>query len=669
MKKLYSLLFALAFVAGANAGVLYSYMVTETIAKDTETTATGGTITFGADKFENPEGAPQLGYKLDGNPGETNTKYVKCDLNTALQAGDTIVVYGFCGSNPKAGEGYTVSLDRAGASVIGTVLTTKKNEVEPLKVVATSACANATTFWISRITQSVHFTGVEVIRPAAESAFDYEFNTTIGFLNNPTDWNENYQFQGANEEYKVFCNLPDNGSLVGPYELGENPEVYFVNSDYYQYYADSAYVVVTAIAGGYHCDVEIYGTDYDDDFNEVPFTAHVGIDVVNPTAPIEFTAYLAEVDNWGETSINANANGYGLSLSIEQAAITPGTYAAEDFMGSINESFFYNQWAITAGSITLAENDGVYTITGLVTCDNGWQFNLNVTTALPAADATIAFTSTNAQYQAMFRAEGAYDIVATETIEGVAYTVGFHVANVSDFAGAFSLANYDLGNCYLKVGTDSLEIIAAEIEVAEDGDNYVTTGWALASGASVYMINLNLTGAVVEEPAYAIDATTPFTAAFAECTLTPSWFANMLEATNEDGQSIYLEINAMLNDDDELEEGTYVVGEYEAILPGKASYNPMWEEWMTDGSYAADADENKWFIVSGEATVAYVNDEFTLTFTGLNSAKQAVTFTIGTTTATALDELDAEKTVKFFQNGQFLIKKGNNTYNVLGVKF
>ena len=140
----------------------FAYTVTETIAKNTETAATGGTILFGADKFETMEGTELFGYKLDGNPSESGTKYVLCKLDRPLAAGDVISITGFASSNPKEGQAFQVSLDRAGSQVVGTAATTVAKAIETVDIPVNAVAVDATEFYITRVSASVYFTGVEV---------------------------------------------------------------------------------------------------------------------------------------------------------------------------------------------------------------------------------------------------------------------------------------------------------------------------------------------------------------------------------------------------------------------------------------------------------------------------------------------------------------------------
>ena len=59
------------------------------------------------------------GFKLDGGPAATGTKYVLISLNTNFQAGDEIELIGFCsGDVTKADYGFDLYADRAGESKV-----------------------------------------------------------------------------------------------------------------------------------------------------------------------------------------------------------------------------------------------------------------------------------------------------------------------------------------------------------------------------------------------------------------------------------------------------------------------------------------------------------------------------------------------------------------------
>ena len=107
MKKIFTLLALLvAVVTGAQAQEsLLSYtMDNENYAAQTDLVAGNGTIYFGTDKRETTAvAACGYGWKSDGNPGSTSTKYVKLVPSRAFAAGDIITVKCYCTSNDKGG--------------------------------------------------------------------------------------------------------------------------------------------------------------------------------------------------------------------------------------------------------------------------------------------------------------------------------------------------------------------------------------------------------------------------------------------------------------------------------------------------------------------------------------------------------------------------------------
>lgn len=168
--KLFSLLAAILFAGSAMAQtVTYSYTVSDTIAKDTPTATTGGTITFGADKFETANNV--LAYKLDGDISASSTKYVLVEPTAAIKAGDVIKVGGLCtGSAGSAGFG--IFAQRAdGETAVATYILTAKNATEYLTytVQATDALVGTNQFYIFRSGKSSYFLSVEITSaPAAK---------------------------------------------------------------------------------------------------------------------------------------------------------------------------------------------------------------------------------------------------------------------------------------------------------------------------------------------------------------------------------------------------------------------------------------------------------------------------------------------------------------------
>ncbi|MBQ0056986.1 MAG: Ig-like domain-containing protein [Bacteroidales bacterium] len=151
------------------------YMVTGRVAKDKAHNTTGGSITFGADKFESSTiAAGGWGYKLDGDPSDNNTKYViKVNLDKALAAGDIINLRGYVTSKPTSDYAYAfrISPYRNGNTPNILVRYTKKNTEETLSytIPEGSPYIGTTEFYITRNVKSVYFTGIEIAHPGASS--------------------------------------------------------------------------------------------------------------------------------------------------------------------------------------------------------------------------------------------------------------------------------------------------------------------------------------------------------------------------------------------------------------------------------------------------------------------------------------------------------------------
>ena len=170
MKKFTLFLFATLFAGSLAAqNVTYSYTVTDTIAKDASTPTTGGTITFGADKFEKANGV--LAYKLDGDISASSTKYVLVEPTNAFQAGDVIKVGGFCTSSlGSAGIGiFAARANNEPAIAIHTMQTKNTTEYLTYTVQATDAIVGKNQLYIFRNGKSSYFLSVEITSaPAAK---------------------------------------------------------------------------------------------------------------------------------------------------------------------------------------------------------------------------------------------------------------------------------------------------------------------------------------------------------------------------------------------------------------------------------------------------------------------------------------------------------------------
>lgn len=144
--------------------VTYSYNVTEAVTAKTETTATGGTIVFGADKFETPKNFTQLGYKLDGDYKNGNTKYVLIKPSVAITAGDVIKIgCGCTGSAGSAGIALFANMDGS-ATAFGTytISETKKVLESSYTVQANDPIVGKNEFYICRNGASAYFFSISI---------------------------------------------------------------------------------------------------------------------------------------------------------------------------------------------------------------------------------------------------------------------------------------------------------------------------------------------------------------------------------------------------------------------------------------------------------------------------------------------------------------------------
>ena len=190
--------------------VTYSYKVTDTIAAKTETPVTGGTIIFGADKFETPKNFTQLGYKLDGDYKNGNTKYVLIKPSAAITAGDVIKIGCGCTSNAgTAGIALFANMDGS-ATAFGTytISETKKVFESSYTVQANDPIVGKNEFYICRNGASAYFFSISIT--AAPIAKD---DATLKAIT--VDGTDLEGFDAATTEYNV----------VLPYGTATAPEV------------------------------------------------------------------------------------------------------------------------------------------------------------------------------------------------------------------------------------------------------------------------------------------------------------------------------------------------------------------------------------------------------------------------------------------------------------
>ncbi|MBR3646957.1 MAG: hypothetical protein IKN59_01015 [Paludibacteraceae bacterium] len=166
-------------VAGTPQVDLFNFAGTNVaIAKNTRTSCTGGSIYCGADKWEKKKVNEYLtdsimGYKLDGDPSASGTKYMLCRLDAPLAAGQVVVITGFATSDAKANQGFALYTDRAGSAVIGSVeVRTKKNIINGLMIDIPAQYVGLDSFYIARINggSSTYLCGVKVVeKPALDT--------------------------------------------------------------------------------------------------------------------------------------------------------------------------------------------------------------------------------------------------------------------------------------------------------------------------------------------------------------------------------------------------------------------------------------------------------------------------------------------------------------------
>ena len=160
------------------AGVVYAYAnAGQAEQQNVEIPCQGGKILFGASSSKWEKKAISgydtdsiYAYKLDSDAKAdgSNTKYVRCLLNSPLHAGDKIVISGFAGSNPKNNLGYLVTTDRSATDTIGYAPSTKKNIWEADTIVVPAEFEGLYEFFVTRMAgNSIYFHGAQVLSEVA----------------------------------------------------------------------------------------------------------------------------------------------------------------------------------------------------------------------------------------------------------------------------------------------------------------------------------------------------------------------------------------------------------------------------------------------------------------------------------------------------------------------
>lgn len=182
MKKLFTLLTLLVFLGGGKSWgqtTIFSYelpaigetpIATYRSDMSGDLDATGGTISFGAtSKFETSTVATNgAAYKLDGDAGSSNTKYVLITSDEILQEDDIITVTGY--STNATGYPFALCDVRAGTDKVATGTNCNKSLTASSYKVTASDCLNGNnTIYITRSTSSLYFYSITITRPAAKT--------------------------------------------------------------------------------------------------------------------------------------------------------------------------------------------------------------------------------------------------------------------------------------------------------------------------------------------------------------------------------------------------------------------------------------------------------------------------------------------------------------------
>ena len=328
MKKFNLLLLATLFTGSLAAqSVTYSYTVTETIAKDTSTPTTGGTITFGADKFENANGV--LAYKLDGDISASSTKYVLVEPTNAFQAGDVIKVGGFCtGSAGSAGIGiFAARADNEQAIAIHTMEEKNTTEYLTYTVQATDAIVGKNQLYIFRNAKSSYFLSVEIVSTPKTEPWLTLSATKVELAVTPF---------AASDEAKVT--LKGGNLTAGTYKLTV-PEVAGLTV---------APTSVTVAADG-TVNQEITLT-YTSDVNVEAASAELTLTVGELTASVTIN-YTARVDAYTQTTVIDSTTWDWSKAGIEDVQLdstktTPtrlDTFVLANVEGIVNDASFNSQ--------------------------------------------------------------------------------------------------------------------------------------------------------------------------------------------------------------------------------------------------------------------------------------------------------------------------------------
>ena len=482
----------------------------------------------------------------------------------------------------------------------------------------------------------------------------------------------------ADNDIAFTFNVATDGSAAGTYaEEDMNLDYTFVNG----MYAVSAHCVVTETANG-HIDLEgwILATDGD--------VYHVTMFFDVPTAQSQetITATNLAIDDsyaswFGIVWADASNDDYAVSITFygESASDILGTFALEDLYGIELIDANEDEIDLYSGSITVAQANGSYVITGTLLGMNNVQYTLNLSYVLPEADSQETIVAAGKLYLEEYNGQNYWQAAALNA-DGSRYV---SLLAFGDGTGTYATSDLYAQYCYVGkfVGADTTwyDMLTANVVVAVAGEAATITGTLLGQsedGTSVVEYTLNLTLQVVDEregqgggnTGSEYDSEEAFKHVFPEYTVDDQYLAQynvfIIEAQDEDNSYISIEVNAA-EGATELAAGVYAISDsYAANTVSAGSLSDY-----IYGSFAGFITSNNqisvplWLFNAGSINI---HENGVIEVNAVNTKGSVIECLLGQWPE-GVENTEAEAVAtKRIVNGQLVIEKNGVKYNAVG---
>lgn len=437
----------------------------------------------------------------------------------------------------------------------------------------------------------------------------------------------------------------------------------------------AAKIVVTESADSINLAATVVGQD------AVTYLITMFFDKPVATEQKTFTSSEIEINDalvswFGVVFVTAVADKDTLELTLnaeEAGAALAGTYVAgTDFNGSFTYASTGEKDEIYSGSLTIAiSKEGLLSISGKVLTLGGIEYTISLTSqAEPATAENVAFAMKDMEFSLT---DSYWDIKGEDPTTGYFLEIRSQAAEI---AGTYTEADLDDYMTYVGVGQSVyFDINKANITVTY-ADNIVAVKGNItfveSSSSDTIYAAIDIAGEYDGKEHLEYDAKEDFIVDFPNPQVILKYVASdgliYVVADNEDKSTITLEF-PVANTATDLAAGTYAIDATgaEGTVSAGAGID---EEGYIVGSFAGYRNANNqitpplWWIVSGTVTVA---ENGIITVDAVNSYDKAIKCKLGKDN-TAVDNINADAAaVKRIDNGQLIIRKNGTDYNVMGV--